>query len=150
MNTNEVLYNKVKIGLEGDDIILEIKIFNTQIEDWNQFIRTVKGKYTIESFGVKKIPPTGIIDESFFPLPPDYEFSGIKVYFEYFRISIEFYEIETIEIFTDSVVRLSMEELSPLFEFIEYVGNNTNKDIEVYVESTTKPIFCFRSGKWEE
>jgi hypothetical protein len=149
MNVKEILYSKVKAGLEGDDIILEIKILNTRIEDWNQFIQIVKGKYAIKCFGVKTIPKNGIIDESFFPQPPDYENNEFKIYFSAFRLLIIFYEVDTIEIFTDSVVRLSLEELSPLFEFIEYLGSNMKKDIPVYVESTTKPIFTFKSDHWE-
>jgi len=141
MTDYKLLWNKIFKDLNNDDIVLEIKILDTNIEDWENTLILLNNKFSTIINNDKTsidISQTYNLDVHSFPKTEKDTIENISLSFNHFDLTLTLYTIEEIEFFSDSVVKLKAEEMSSLFAFCEEISNNLLKNIYIYCEGYEK------------
>ena len=141
-----LLSKRIIEDLEGEDIVLEMKMLNADIHLYNSllnfFIKNTRYNVEYASGTLKEELPIKI-DKSYFM--SDYV-KDLTITFESnLSVTCGFNEVDFIEFFTNSILRLKPQEFEPLFEFIEKLGDHLKENIYLYVEGCSYPTASFDS-----
>lgn len=149
INTSDkkMIWSKLINDLDNDDIVLEIKVSGTTVDDYNKLLKALT--YTSDIFsldyfyaGEKERLPA-FIEDNFFN---EESIREIKINLKNIILSNAFFEADEIEFYTNSVLKLSYQESSDLFDFIEWLGKFIDRKVSIFVESNSKPSlsYCYK------
>ncbi len=137
------IWKKVIEDMEDEDVVLELKVLDTKINDYNKLLKFVLRHLTNFDYlfeGKSENLPESITGKYF----ESEKTRELKINLsDNLNVYCGFNEEEQIEFFTDSVLRLKAEESTPLFEFVEDLGNILDKDVSVFVEAYPRPSFKY-------
>lgn len=151
MKNYKLLWNKILTDLNNDDIVLEIKILKTNIQDWNNLLNIIYTDfYNIIDYD-NICGKTCVLDIDDFSKTENDIMKYMVLDFSFFKLTLSLYTIEVIEFFSDSVVVLKTDNVKPLFLFCETISNRISRNIYVYCEGYNQySIFYNPSAKaWE-
>lgn len=139
----ELIWNKLINDLDGDDIVLEIKILSTTIGDYNNLLRSLSAFYTFPikyTLGGKNEILPLMIDDKFFD---DDRIKDLKIDLGKITLTNSFFEINEIEFYTNSVLNLNIRDVVTLFAFIEWLGEIIKREVLIFIESWTTPSVSY-------
>lgn len=128
--------------MEGDDIILEIKVSNADLEMQNALLKFLRiKKYNVKYFfaGLETHLPSTVTLESFSSV----ESKKLVIDLQTCKLHFYFNDSHEMEFYTDSVLNLNYIEATPIFNFINQLGWYVNSKIHLYIESYPKHSYEF-------
>lgn len=148
MDTYNKLWDKILIDLDGDDIVLEIKIFDTVVDDWKIMIDVLKKNFS-DSIRFVNFNLDTHLSDSVFEDSINNNLKSIIVDLEGVSCIFTIIEADEIEFFTSSVVNLDYNQINQLFSLSEKISNELNKELYIYCEAYPKPsVKYFKENGW--
>ena len=121
--------------MQSESLIIEIQLLNTSLQNWLVLKSILEQKYAIEYFEKGDL---------------NFEHSNIENHLKITSLNLELtseYKGENvISLFTSSVYSLTMEELKPVFDFIEYIGSTIKNEIRVYEAESKTLLFTYKNN----
>ena len=129
------LWDKIIKDLDNDDIVLEIKILNTNIQDWINLLEILHKNFANIIFqkNFNEIDRLNIDD---FPQSGDDIMKCLSLDFTFFNLTLSLYVVEEIEFFSNSIITLEADKTESLFVFCETISNYLSKDIYIFCEAS--------------
>ncbi|WBV55720.1 hypothetical protein PFY10_15975 [Chryseobacterium daecheongense] len=133
MTNYKQLWNKIIKDLDNDDIVIEVKVLNTRIQDWKNLLKFLHDRFSNIIFDDNI---SSEINANSFPKSDNDTIKSLSLSFNYFNLTLSLYTIEEIEFFSDSVIKLNANNIEPLFSFCEMVSHTLSKNIYIYCEAS--------------
>jgi len=151
MTNYKQLWNKINEDLDNDDIVLEVKILNTNVEDWKNILKILYEKFLNQIFNNNISIGINEINSNSFPKSDNDIIESLSLSFNYFNLTLSLYILEEIEFFSDSVIRLNANNIKPLFLFCEVISCDLSKNVYIFCESYNHPSLCYNYNNklWE-
>ena len=135
--------------MEGDDIVLEMRVVNADLEKQNALLKFLRDKhYNVKYFyaGQEMSLPSTVDVEIFL------SDKSKEVVIDLLTCKLYYYfnAVDEMEFYTDSVIGLNDREAAPLFEFIHQLGSFIHSKIHLYIESYPKYSYAFDPNKSNE
>ena len=132
MNENYLdLKNHVIQKLCGDDIVLDVKILDISILNWNTLFNYLRHKDNIQYFyaGLENTLPEDVKDSFFY----DEYARLVEIYMGQLSINIAFFDINEIEFYTGSVINMGQIGFDDLFDFIKELSSVIGRNVLIYI-----------------
>ncbi|WP_040495301.1 hypothetical protein [Fulvivirga imtechensis] len=132
--------------MEGDDIVLEIRVASADLDKQNALLKLLKTKkYNVKYFfaGQEMDLPSTVGFETFL----SDESKEVIIDLRTCKLYYYFNAVNEMEFYTDSVLHLSDREAATLFEFIHQLGNFMHSKIYLYIESYPRYSYVFDPTK---
>lgn len=124
--------------LAGEDVVIDIRIYNVEFYHWNLLLNRIKLKYEKNIQKLENIDFNQTINLSFFDNDNE---RYIELLFGEITITLAFYEEKTIEMFSDSIINIEYtDSLKCFFEFIEDLSFHLKKDVTIHHEGVKEFI----------
>ena len=113
----------------------KIQLLNTSLQNWLVLKSILEQKYAIEYFekGDLNLEHSNIENQ-------------LKITSLNLELTSEYKGENVISLFTSSVYSLTMEELKPVFDFIEYIGSTIKNEIRVYEAESKTLLFTYKNN----
>lgn len=136
------IWSDIQASMEGDDIILEIRVLEVDLKTQNSFLEFLyKQSYNVKYFfaGVQSNLPSMIENDAFLG-----ESSG-EFIIDLGTCELRYYlnSMDEMEFYTNSVIQLNDSEIISLFEFIHKLGEFIQRRIALYIESYPEHNYVF-------
>ncbi|WP_299176297.1 hypothetical protein [uncultured Chryseobacterium sp.] len=148
MTNYKQLWDKILKDINDDDIVLEIKISNTDIQDWNNILNLIYENFSMlidfdnTSINLDEIKNLSL---NYFPSSENDVMKYLTLNFKYFNLILTLYDLEQIEFFTDSVIKLKIDDIKSLFLFCESISESLSKNIGIYCEGYREYSILYNS-----
>lgn len=142
-----LIWSKLITDLDEEDIVLEVKLLNTTIEDYNKLLKHIKNFHAFPmeyTYGGKKQMIPQSINNIFFD---DDSAKELKVNLGRLTISNSFFESNEIEFYTDSVLNLNSQDVVNFFSFIEWIGEVMEMKVLIFIQSYRSPSVTYNFKK---
>lgn len=118
--------------LAGEDVVMDIRVYNVELYHWNLLINRIKLKYKENIRKLKNVDFNQPIDISFFDNDSE---RYIELSFGGINITLAFYEDNIIEMYSGSIIDIEYtDSLNCFFEFIEDLSYYLKKDVTIHHE----------------
>jgi len=127
--------------LHDDDIVLDIKILNISILDWNILLDYLSRKDNVDFFyaSLKKAMPINV-NQKFFE---DENVKLITISLNSLEINLPFFDFDEIEFYTGSVINMDEKDFFYLFEFVKEISEVIKKNVSIYIENMPNAIIKY-------
>lgn len=146
MTNYKQLWDKIVKDLNNDDIVLEIKILNTDIQDWRNIFKILYEKYfniIFDSNISVKLNEIDKLNINIFPQSDNDTMESLSLNFRHFNLTLSLYILEEIEFFSDSIITLNSNNMESLFSFCEIISLDLSKNMYIYCEGSDYPSIYY-------
>ena len=113
----------------------KIQLLNTSLQNWLVLKSILEQKYAIEYF------EKGDLNFEHFNIENHLKITSLNL-----ELTSEYKGENVISLFTNSVYSLTIEELKPVFDFIEYIGSTIKNEIRVYEAESKTLLFTYKNN----
>lgn len=135
------IWNTISNEMLDDGLVCDIKIRNTNLDDWIQFFSLVAQNLPHKhSIGKSLTELPTIIKNDFFQTD---ELHWLQISIGNFTVECPILDSEMIELHTDPSSIVETDQLELLFEFLRELGSKIGKQIEISAEAAPMPALLF-------
>ncbi|WP_284460874.1 hypothetical protein [Chryseobacterium sp.] len=145
MTSYKRLWDEIINDLDNDDIVLEIRILNTNIQDWKNLLKILHRNFANIIFQ-KNFNEIDRLNVDDFPQSDDDIMKCLSLNFTFFNLTLSLYVLEEIEFFSNSIITLEADKTEYLFVFCETISNYLSKDIYIFCEASNNYSLFFDSN----
>lgn len=142
MTTND--WNIIRQDLEGGDLVMDIRIHNTTLNDWKFILSFIQKNWKGEILNqrhTKSLFETLSIDN--FSKSEEDILQTIVLEYQEIKLMLPLFEVEEIEFFTNDVYDVNFESIEVIFNFFKQLSIGLEKEIKIYVENSTTALYVF-------